>query len=119
FATSRDRQGDSVKFPRSDAALLAGLLITFNLLAFVLVQRGNPDFAKGDFKMFYTAAVALRSGHAADLYSRDLHVSMQRQLLPSLPIHDVKVYTHHLMNCWSFCRYHFSPIKRPAIAGLR
>jgi hypothetical protein len=94
FATSRDRQGDSVKFPRSDAALLAGLLITFNLLAFVLVQRGNPDFAKGDFKMFYTAAVALRSGHAADLYSRDLHVSMQRQLLPSLPIHDVKVYTH-------------------------
>jgi hypothetical protein len=85
---------NAVKFPRSDAVVLAGFLIGFNLVTFVLVQRNNANFEKGDFKMFYTAAVALRSGHTADLYSRDLHVSMQRQLLPSLPFHDVKVYTH-------------------------
>ncbi len=94
FATSRERQSDALKSQRSDTALVAALLIALNLIAFVLVQRGNPDFEKGDFKMFYTAAIALRSGHASDLYTRDLHVSMQRQLLPSLPLSDVKVYTH-------------------------
>ena len=83
-----------MKPPRSDTALVAALVIGFNLFAFVLVQRGNPEFEKGDFKMFYTAALALRSGHAADLYRRDIYVSVQRELLPTLPLHDVKVYTH-------------------------
>jgi hypothetical protein len=42
-----------VKLQRSDAVLLAGLLIGFNLVTFGLVKRANSDFAKGDFKMFY------------------------------------------------------------------
>ncbi len=74
--------------------MLAGLLIGCNIVIFFLVQRLNADLVKGDFKMFYTAALVLRSGHASDLYSRDLYVSLQRQLLPSLPLQDVKVYTH-------------------------
>ena len=58
------------------------------------MQRNNANFEKGDFKMFYSAAVALRSGHSAELYSRDFYVPFQRQLFPSLPLQDVKVYTH-------------------------
>jgi hypothetical protein len=111
FTTSRERQSETVKFQCSDAVLLAGLVIGFNLLAFVLVQRGNSDFERGDFKMFYTAAVAVRSGHAADLYSRDLHVSMQRQLLPSLPLRDVKVYTHPPYELLVFLPLSFLPYK--------
>ena len=111
FAKSRQRKSDTVNFRRSDAILLAGLLIGFNLLAFVLVQRGNSDFEKGDFKMFYTAALALRAGHSADLYSRDLHVSLQRQLLPSLPLNDVKVYTHPPYELLFFLPLSFLPYK--------
>jgi len=73
---------------------MAGALIAINLVAFVLVQRNNSNLEKGDFKMFYSAAVALRTGQATELYSRDFYVSFQRQLLPSLPLPDVKVYTH-------------------------
>jgi hypothetical protein len=93
-ATNHPKQGGGVKLQRSDAVLLAALLIGFNLLTFVLVQRGNSDLEKGDFKMFYSAAVALRSGHSGHLYEHDLYVQSQRQLLPSLPLQDVKVYTH-------------------------
>jgi hypothetical protein len=70
------------------------VIIALNVVAFVFVQRRNSSLEKGDFKMFYTAAVALRSGHSADLYSRELYVSMQRQLVPALPLQDVKLYTH-------------------------
>jgi hypothetical protein len=118
FATSRERQSDALQPQRSDTALLAALLIAFNVIAFVLVQRGNPDFVKGDFKMFYTAAVALRSGHAADLYSRDLHVSMQQQLLPSLPLRDVKVYTHPPYELLVFLPFSVLPYKAACYCWL-
>jgi hypothetical protein len=118
FATSRDRQSETVKSQSPDAVLLAGLLIALNFLIFVLVQRGNSDFEKGDFKMFYTAAIALRSGHAADLYTRDLHVSQQRQLLPSLPLHDVKVYTHPPYELLVFLPLSFLPYKAACYCWL-
>jgi hypothetical protein len=73
--------------------VIAGMLILFNLSVFLLLQRTMPEF-DGDFKMFYTAAVALRSGHADELYSRDIYVKMQRRLIPTLPLASVKVYTH-------------------------
>jgi len=79
---------------RRDGLILAAVVIGLNAVLFVLVQRANAGLLKGDFKMFYTAAVALRSGHAADLYNRDYYISAQRQLLPSLPLADVKTYTH-------------------------
>jgi glycosyl transferase family 87 len=110
LVTNRERQGGR-RWECSVTVLLAGLLIGFNFLVFVLVQRGNSDFEKGDFKMYYTAAVALRSGHAADLYSRDLHASMQRQLLPSLPLRDVKVYTHPPYELLVFLPLSFLPYK--------
>ena len=118
FATSRETQSDALQPQRADTALVAALLIAFNLIAFVLVQRGNPDFVKGDFKMFYTAAVALRSGHATDLYSRDLHVSMQQQLLPSLPLRDVKVYTHPPYELLVFLPFSVLPYKAACYCWL-
>lgn len=90
----RESVREAKQFERPGISLLAALLIVFNLLLFILVQRLNSDLQKGDFKMFYTAAIALRSGHATDLYTHDLYVPMQRQLVPSLPLRDVKVYTH-------------------------
>ena len=68
--------------------------------------------------MFYTAAIALRSGHAADLYTRDLHVSQQRQLLPSLPLHDVKVYTHPPYELLVFLPLSFLPYKAACYCWL-
>jgi len=79
---------------RANGLILAGLVIGLNAALFLLVQRANADLLRGDFKMFYTAALALRSGHASELYSRDLYVTLQRQLLPALSLYDVKVYTH-------------------------
>lgn len=84
-------------------------LIAFNLIAFILVQRFNPRFEKGDFKMFYTAALALRTGHASDLYSRDLHVRLQRDIVPTLPLQDVKVYTHPPYELLAFLPFSFLP----------
>ena len=95
LAANHEGQDGTVKILASGSAhLLAGLLIAFNLVVFMLVQRDNANLEKGDFKMFYSAAVALRSGHSAELYSRDFYVPFQRQLFPSLPLQDVKVYTH-------------------------
>lgn len=79
---------------RPGRLILAVLVIGLNAAFFLLIQRSNADLLKGDFKMFYTAAVALRSGHAADLYNRDYYMSMQHRLLPSLPGSDTKTYTH-------------------------
>ena len=93
-SADQGRQHGAVNFRRSEAALLAGVVIVFNLLALVFVQRNNANFEKGDFKMFYAAAVGLRSGHAGEIYDPDFHVQLQRQLVPSLPPKDVKVYTH-------------------------
>ncbi len=93
-AADQASQGAGVKTRRFDAVLLAGILIGFNLVTFVLVQRANSNLEKGDFKMFYSAAIALRSGHIEDLYNHDYYVQSQRQLVPSLPLKDVKVYTH-------------------------
>jgi hypothetical protein len=88
------RQDGAMNIWRSEAALLAGFVIVFNLLALVFVQRNNANFEKGDFKMFYAAAVGLRSGHSGEIYDPNFHVQLQRQLVPSLPFRDVKVYTH-------------------------
>lgn len=96
---------------RVDGVVVAGILIGLNLAIFVLVQRLNADFVKGDFKMFYTAAIALRSGHGSQLYSRDIYVSLQRQLLPSLPLRDVKVYTHPPYELLVFLPLSFIPYK--------
>jgi lipid-A-disaccharide synthase-like uncharacterized protein len=68
--------------------------IALNLLIFFLVQYGNRDLQRGDFKMFYTAAVALRSGHRADLYDPSLHMALQQKIVPDLPRSEAKVYTH-------------------------
>ena len=78
--------------PCSDNALIASLLIGVNLLVFALVQSGNLRFEKGDFKMFYTAAIALRSGQ--NIYNPDGYAAIQRNIVPSLPLVDVKPYTH-------------------------
>lgn len=84
----------AVASSRPGCLILAVLVIGLNAAFFLLIQRSNADLLKGDFKMFYTAAVALRSGHAADLYNRDYYMSMQHRLLPSLPASDTKTYTH-------------------------
>ena len=94
LAANHEEQGGLANSPHPGIVLLAAALVAFNFLAFILVQRNNSNFEKGDFKMFYSAVMALRTGHAADLYSREFYVSFQRQLLPSLPPQDVKVYTH-------------------------
>jgi hypothetical protein len=94
LAANHEEQDGVVGFPHPGIVLLAAALVAFNFLAFILVQRNNSNLEKGDFKMFYSAAVALRTGHAAELYSRDFHAPFQRQLVPSLPLQDVKVYTH-------------------------
>jgi len=53
-----------IKINRQDAATLARLAVALNLLlALALVNA-----AKSDFQMFYSAAAALRSGHASGLY---------------------------------------------------
>jgi len=96
---------------RPDVLILAGLVIGLNAALFLLVQHLNADLVKGDFKMFYTAAIALRSGHGSQLYSRDLYVSLQRQLLPSLPLRDVKVYTHPPYELLVFLPLSFLPYK--------
>src|SRR4051794_27367421 len=77
---------------RSRTALLPALLIGLNLVVLLLLQSHNLAFEKGDFKMFYTAALAVRTGHASELYSRDVHVGLQRSIVPSVPLQDVKVY---------------------------
>ena len=83
-----------MRLGRSNLVLLGALLIGFNCVAFVLVQLGNSSLQKGDFKMFYSAAIALRSGHAGELYSQEFHASRQRLMVPLLSPEDVKVYTH-------------------------
>jgi hypothetical protein len=80
--------------PWSDKTLLGSLLTGVNLLLFALIQSGNLGFEKGDFKMFYTAAVALRTGRASDIYNPDIYAPMQRQAIPSLPLASVKPYIH-------------------------
>lgn len=78
--------------PWSDKLLIASLLIGANLLLFALIQCSNLRFERGDFKMFYSAAIALRSGQ--NIYNPDIYASLQRQLVPSLTSADVKPYTH-------------------------
>jgi hypothetical protein len=97
---------------------IAAALIGINLLLFALVQSHNLDFLKGDFKMFYTAAIALRTGHSAELYDRDFYGSLQRQLLPALPSDDVKAYTHPPYELLAFLPLSFLPYKVAAWCWL-
>jgi len=78
--------------PWSDNTLIASLLIGVNLLLFAFVQSGDLRFERGDFKMFYTAAIVLRSGQ--NIYNPDSYAAIQRNIVPSLPLADVKPYTH-------------------------
>ena len=94
------------------ARLLLIVAVGVNLLCFALAQYGNRDLLRGDFKMFYTAAVALRSGHKADLYSPELHRSMQSALLPALPVADVKVFTHPPYELLVFLPLSFLPYQK-------
>lgn len=87
-------QGAERRVQCSEVPIIAVLLIASNLFFFLLVQKANAGLAKGDFKMFYAGALALRSGHAADLYNPDLYGSIERRFLSDLPSKDVKVYTH-------------------------
>ena len=109
--TSGETPTVAVRVQRSRLVLLGTIAVAFNLVAFVLVQLGNAELEKGDFKMFYTAAIALRSGHAADLYSREFTIAMQRKILPSLPLEDVKVYTHPPYELLVFLPLSFFPYK--------
>jgi hypothetical protein len=84
LAVNHEEQGGG-ELRHAFVPLLGGVLIALNLVFFLLVQRNNSNLEKGDFKMFYSAAVALRTGHSAELYSRDFYVPFQRQLIPSLP----------------------------------
>jgi hypothetical protein len=61
--------------------------------------------------MYYTAAIALRTGHASELYSRDFHVRLQRQFLPSLARLDEKTYTHPPFELLVFLPFSFLPYK--------
>jgi hypothetical protein len=76
----------------SDRAVLASLLIGCNLLIFAFIQGGHLQFDMGDFKMYYTAAIALRSGQ--DIYDPGIYARMQRQVVPSLPSGQVQPLTH-------------------------
>ena len=93
LAVNHEEQGGR-ELRHAFVPLLGGVLIALNLVFFLLVQRNNASLEKGDFKMFYSAAIALRTGHSAELYNRDFYIPFQRQLVPSLPLQDVKVYTH-------------------------
>ena len=77
----------------SDKTVLGSLLIGVNMLLFVLIQSGNLGFEKGDFKMFYTAAIALRTGSVVDIYSPESYVAVERRLVPTLPLANVQPYT--------------------------
>ena len=79
---------------RRDLRLLIFLAITLNLIVLVMFERGNRDLVKGDFKMYYTAAVALRTGHTADVYDPSYHDRAQRELMPSITPRYIKSYTH-------------------------
>jgi hypothetical protein len=93
----------------NDRRLLAALLIGINLFVFVAIQRSNVGFAKGDFKMFYMAALVLRSGHSADLYDSELYVAMRQQSVPTASQADVRVYTHPPYELLIFLPFTFLP----------
>jgi len=93
-ATEQVSQRQAVTLKRPYVVLLAGIVIGFNLVTLILVQANNANCQKGDFKMFYAAAVALKAGHSADLYNPDYYLNFQSQLLPSLPLTEIRVYTH-------------------------
>jgi hypothetical protein len=76
----------------SGKSVLPALLIACNLILFGLVQSRDVQFYQGDFKMFYTAAKALRSGQ--DIYNPEVYAPLQRQVVPSLILSSVKPYTH-------------------------
>jgi hypothetical protein len=118
LAANHEEQDDLAKFRHSGVVLLAAALVAFNFVAFILIQGSNSNLEKGDFKMFYSAAVALRTGHAADLYSRDFYVPFQRQLVPSLPVQDVKVYTHPPYELLIFWPLSFLPYKAACYCWL-
>ena len=100
------------------ALLLAGVVIACNLLAFILVQANNANLEKGDFKMYYAAAVALRSGHTADIYNHDFHLRFQSHLVPSMPLRDVKVYTHPPYELLIFFPLSYLPYKAACYCWL-
>lgn len=52
-------------------ARVFALLTVINLILFAAFQARNLDFVKGDFRMFYAAASALRAG--APIYGADFH----------------------------------------------
>lgn len=79
---------------QSDKTLIGLLLIAINLCIFFAFQAGNSDFKRGDFKMFYTAAVFLRTGRPFNIYAPDSYAAMQHKSIPSLTPAEVKPYTH-------------------------
>ena len=98
--------------------LVASLLMGLNLLLVIGLQASNSRIVAGDWKMYYTAALALRSSHRADLYNPDVYMATQQRLLPGLPPDEVKTYTHTPYELLAYLPFSFLPYRAAAYAWI-
>ena len=102
----------------SGQRLVASLLISLNLLLVIGLQASNYRIVSGDWKMYYTAALALRSSQRADLYNPDVYTATQQRLLPDLPPDEVKTYTHTPYELLAYLPFSFLPYRVAAYAWM-
>ncbi|MFI5095210.1 MAG: glycosyltransferase 87 family protein [Candidatus Acidiferrales bacterium] len=110
--------GEMFQMDKSGKRLVASLLIGLNLLLVIGLQASNYRIVSGDWKMYYTAALALRSSHRAELYNPDVYSATQQRLLPGLPSDEVKTYTHTPYELLAYLPFSFLPYRAAAYAWM-
>jgi len=92
--------------------LIGGIIaLLMNVLCFVATERSNfkTGMQRGDFKMFYAAATALRAGKGSLVYDRALETKLQRSIFPDLSESGVQVYTHPPFELLFYLPFSFLP----------
>ena len=99
---------------RPRIAVIGGIVaLLMNVLCFVATERSNfkTGMERGDFKMFYAAATALRMGKGPLVYDRALETKLQRGLFPELSESGVQVYTHPPFELLIYLPFSFLPYR--------
>jgi hypothetical protein len=99
---------------RPRTAAIGGIIaLLMNVLCFVVTERSNykTGMQRGDFKMFYAAATALRTGKGSLVYDRALETKLQRDIFPELSESGVQVYTHPPFELLVYLPFSFLPYR--------
>ena len=99
---------------RRRTAVIAGIIaLLMNVFCFVVTERSNfrTGMQRGDFKMFYAGATALRIGEGSLVYDRVLETKLQRSIFPELSESGVQVYTHPPFELLVYLPFSFLPYR--------